>query len=196
VGAGANLPLFQGQSWLGALQGLALAFLITAQHHRAHGRIQIKSDDIPELQFKFGIVGKLERAGAMGFEVVGSPQALHRILGEPDMPCHAPARPPAEFFGGCTTSLKARRAFSAFEGGGASRAGGLRQPGQSKSTKRCRQSPAVTVLVFNAAAISSLSRPCAASDTIRAAADDFLRGRRSPDQPLQFAALLGRQFQR
>jgi hypothetical protein len=50
VGASANLPLLQGQPRLRALQRLALAFLIAAQHDRPHGRIQFirhKNDRLP-----------------------------------------------------------------------------------------------------------------------------------------------------
>ena len=48
------------QSRLGALQCLALAFLVAAQHQRVGGRIEIESDNVPEFFFEFRIIREFE----------------------------------------------------------------------------------------------------------------------------------------
>ena len=54
VSASGQVPLAQGKSGLGSLQGLALALLVTAKDDRAGRRIQIQPNDIPEFGLKLG----------------------------------------------------------------------------------------------------------------------------------------------
>jgi hypothetical protein len=94
------MALAQRQSGLGSLQGLALAFFITAKDDRSGWRIQIQSDDILEFGLELGIVKEIESTGAMGFEVVGRPDPLYRRMGKTAMPSHGPATPPPASLGG------------------------------------------------------------------------------------------------
>lgn len=77
MGAGADVTQPQGQTGLGALQGLTLAFLSTAQHQRPLGRVQIRPDDISELRLKLRMLGKLEGAHPVRFPIVDLPELLH-----------------------------------------------------------------------------------------------------------------------
>src|SRR5437867_12757086 len=76
MSARAGMPASQRQPRLGAFEGLALAFFITAEHQRAVRRIEIKANHVPELALKVLVAGKLEGAGDVRLEVVGAPDAL------------------------------------------------------------------------------------------------------------------------
>ena len=76
-----HVPLAQGQSGLGSFQSLELALFVTAEDDRAGRRIQIQPDAIPEFSLELGIVGKFESTSSVRFEVVGSPNPLHRPTG-------------------------------------------------------------------------------------------------------------------
>jgi hypothetical protein len=45
---------------LASLQRLTLAFLIAAEHHRIVWRVEINSDDVPELGFEFFVTRRFE----------------------------------------------------------------------------------------------------------------------------------------
>ena len=77
----ATCPLVQEQSGLGSFQSLTLALFVTAEDDRAGRRIQIQPDDIPEFGLELGIVGEFESTSSVRFEVVGSPNPLHRPTG-------------------------------------------------------------------------------------------------------------------
>jgi hypothetical protein len=42
---GAGAPLLEGQTWLRAIEGLDLAFLVDGKHQSFFGRIEIEADD-------------------------------------------------------------------------------------------------------------------------------------------------------
>jgi hypothetical protein len=60
----------QRQSQLRAFECLALAFLITAQHQRPLGWIEVEPDHIPELRLKSRVVRQLEGLQPKRLEVV------------------------------------------------------------------------------------------------------------------------------
>jgi hypothetical protein len=105
VSASSHMALAQRQSGLGSLQGLALAFFITAKDDRSGWRIQIQSDDIPEFGLELRIVGELESTGAMGLRSLA---AQIRCTAEWERPlCRAMVRQlyRTRPLGGRTTSL-------------------------------------------------------------------------------------------
>ena len=73
----------QGQARLGSLQGLALAFFIATEHQCTLGRIEIESDHVPEFRLEILVVGNLEGSRDVRLDVVGTPQALDRVMGNP-----------------------------------------------------------------------------------------------------------------
>ena len=54
MSSGANVADSQGQSRLTAFQSLTLGFLVTAEHERFLGRMEVETDDIPEFLPNFG----------------------------------------------------------------------------------------------------------------------------------------------
>ena len=69
----------QRQSRLGSLQYLTLAFFVATEHQRALGWIEIESDHVPELRLEILVIENLEGLCDLRLDVVGAPQALHRI---------------------------------------------------------------------------------------------------------------------
>src|SRR5271169_58675 len=68
------------QDRLGAIQGLDLALLIHAQHHRLGRRIQIQADEVAHLVDKQRIGRELESLGTVRLQPKGTPSAAHRAL--------------------------------------------------------------------------------------------------------------------
>ena len=58
VGLDADMPFAQRQTRLAALKILDLAFLVTKEHHRLLGRIEVRTDDTPKLRLKIRTGGK------------------------------------------------------------------------------------------------------------------------------------------
>src|ERR1700704_6502070 len=77
MGLGANMTDPQRQARLRALERLALRFLVAAQHQRLLRRLEIKSDDVPELLLKLFVIRQFEGPREMRFDVIGHPQPLH-----------------------------------------------------------------------------------------------------------------------
>jgi hypothetical protein len=67
------MALAKGQPGLAPLQRLTLAFLIAAEHHRIVWRVEINSDDVPELGFELFVTRQFEDPGPMRLNVVGGP---------------------------------------------------------------------------------------------------------------------------
>src|SRR6516162_2398717 len=72
------------QAGLGALQGLALRFLIAAQDQRFLWWVEIEADHLPELRLKLLILGQFEGPREMRLNVV----AAHRRC---TLACEIPA---------------------------------------------------------------------------------------------------------
>jgi hypothetical protein len=72
----------QRQQRLGALQGLALALLVDAQHERVIRRIEVKADHVANLVDEERIGGKLERFLPMGFKAECSPDPMNSVVGQ------------------------------------------------------------------------------------------------------------------
>ena len=65
VGHGLSPPVLERQPWLGPVQRLHLALLVTAQHHRTLGRVHVQTHDIGELVLEADVVGDFEGSAQM-----------------------------------------------------------------------------------------------------------------------------------
>ena len=79
----AAAPFFQGQTRLRAIQGLNLALLIHANHHRLLGRIQIKADHVGQLFQKLGVARQLETLHPVRLHIMTPPDVADRGLAHP-----------------------------------------------------------------------------------------------------------------
>jgi hypothetical protein len=77
---GPAAPLFDRQSWLGAIECLDLAFLVDAQDQGLVWRLEIKADHIVELFDKAFVAAELESLGQMRLQPVSIPNPLNRQL--------------------------------------------------------------------------------------------------------------------
>src|SRR6516164_5142201 len=93
VGLGLDVADTQGQTRLGALERLALRFLIAAEDQSFLRRIEIEPDYIPELLLKLLVLRQLEGAREMRLDVVGRPQALDGGFRHAGHYGHCPAAP-------------------------------------------------------------------------------------------------------
>src|SRR5215831_14537804 len=93
LGLGLDVADPQGQTRLGALERLALRFLIAAEDQSFLRRIEIEPDHIPELLLKRLVLGQLEGARQMRLDVVGRPQALDGGFRHAGPAGHGPAAP-------------------------------------------------------------------------------------------------------
>ena len=96
VGAGADMADAQRQAGLGPLQGLALAFLVATEHQRPVGRVQVQTNDIPELGLEIGVAGQFEDPRHVGLDFIGRPNPPHARRRDPDLSSHT-AYAPAGF---------------------------------------------------------------------------------------------------
>src|ERR1700747_1706887 len=120
VGLGADMPFAKRQSRLAALKSLDLAFLVTTEHHSLLGRIEVKTDDIPELRLKVWIGGKLKDPRQVRLDFVVTPDPLHGRLGDSQLAGHraaSPSRPaprwPRGLVHDLAQDLRAKPAFAA-----------------------------------------------------------------------------------
>src|SRR5215472_4375688 len=123
MGLGADMPFAQGQTWLGALKSLNLAFLVATEHHCLLGRIEVKTDNIPELRLKVRISRKLKDTRQVGLNFILTPDPLHSRLGNSQLPGHraaSPSRPalrwPRGLIDDLAQELRAKAAFAARAG--------------------------------------------------------------------------------
>ena len=96
VRLGADVPLAQREAGLRAFQGLALRFLVAAEHQGLLGRVEVQANHIPELDLELGIVGEFESAFEVGLEVLAAPDPGHAAVREAEMggqSARAPASP-------------------------------------------------------------------------------------------------------
>jgi hypothetical protein len=87
------MPFGQRQTWLAALKRLNLAFLVTIEYDCLLGRIEVKTDNIPELRLKVRISGKLKDTRQVGLNFVLTPDPLHGRLGNSQLAGHRAASP-------------------------------------------------------------------------------------------------------
>src|SRR6201984_2970267 len=120
VGLGADMPFAKRQTRLAALKSLDLAFLVTTEHHSLLGRIEVKTDDIPELRLKVWIGGKLKDTRQVRLDFVVTPDPLHGRLGDSQLAGHraaSPSRPaprwPRGLINDLAQDLRAKPAFAA-----------------------------------------------------------------------------------
>ena len=80
MGVAFGVSQSQRQHRLSAIQGLNLALLVDAQHHRIVGRIQIQCRDVSHLLNKEWIAGQLERLAQMRLDSEQVEPSLHGAL--------------------------------------------------------------------------------------------------------------------
>src|SRR5271169_5156118 len=73
VGHRAGPAFLERQAWLGTIQCLHLALLITAQHDGMLRRVEIQANDVSELFCETRVVGDLEASRQMRLEAMFSP---------------------------------------------------------------------------------------------------------------------------
>jgi hypothetical protein len=93
VGAPLRDSRSHGQDRLSAVQGLDLALLIDAEDHGPVWRIQIETDDVPNLLHELGIGGELEGLGPMRLESKCMPDPTHRGITQPAASRHRACTP-------------------------------------------------------------------------------------------------------
>jgi hypothetical protein len=89
----------QGEERLGAVEGLDLALLIHAQHHRLIGWVEVEADDIAHFLHEEGVGGELEVLLPMRLEPERLPDPLHRGLGKLGLRGDRAAGPVGRVFG-------------------------------------------------------------------------------------------------
>ena len=95
MGASLRYSRRQRQQRLGPIQGLNLALLVHAQHHRFGGRIQIQPNDVAHLVDEQRIGGELEGLNPMRLQPEGAPSAANRALRYPQLGGQQPRTPMA-----------------------------------------------------------------------------------------------------
>src|SRR6202008_4764769 len=91
--------LLQGQAGLSAIEGLALALLVKAEHDRMGRRIDIEADDIAQLVDELRIIRQFEPAHPMGLQAVSAPDALDGADADADRLSHHGAGPVSRLTG-------------------------------------------------------------------------------------------------
>ena len=99
VGHGAETPLLHGQSRLGAVQRLDLAFLIDGQDDGVGGRIDIQPNDIAQFADEVRIVRELEPPIAVRLQTMATPDATDRAFTDANCHGHHQSRPMGRFDG-------------------------------------------------------------------------------------------------
>lgn len=93
VGHRPGAALLHRQTRLGAVGRLDLALLINREDDGVGGRIDIETDDVPELLDKLRILRQFERPDAVRRELVSFQDALHRTQAHSGSLGKFPARP-------------------------------------------------------------------------------------------------------
>ena len=78
---------------LAAVERLDLALFVDAEDDGVRRWIDIEADRVAQLADKFGVLGKLELANAMGLQPMGAPDALDRTDADAGRLGHGRARP-------------------------------------------------------------------------------------------------------
>ena len=85
----------QRQDRLGALQRLALRFLVHAEHDCVLGRVQVQSRDVADPGVQLGVGGEPESLAAAGLQAEPAPHPRDGIVADRDLPAAAqPVRQP------------------------------------------------------------------------------------------------------
>ncbi len=90
---GSGLAGLERQAGLGAVERLDLALLVDREHDGMARWFEIEADDVAQLLGELRVLRELERAQAMGLQLVIGPDALHRGQRDADLPGHHPSRP-------------------------------------------------------------------------------------------------------
>ena len=93
VGHRPSAALLHRQTGLGAVERLDLALLINREDDGVGGRIDIETDDVPELLDKLRVLRQFERPDTVRRELVSFQDALHRTQAHSGRLGKFPARP-------------------------------------------------------------------------------------------------------
>ena len=77
---GATASLFEGQTWLGSVEGLDLGFLINAQDESMIGRVHVEAHHILNLLYKMLVIAQLEGPRQMGLQPMGFPDPVDQRM--------------------------------------------------------------------------------------------------------------------
>ena len=116
------------QHRLGPVQGLDLALLVDAQHHRPLGRVVVQPDHVDDLLHEQRIGGQLERVGPVRLEFEVPPDPPDRRLRQPGLRSAIDARDQCVALAGVCSSVATTTSStwsSVIDGG---------RPGRSSST--------------------------------------------------------------
>jgi hypothetical protein len=112
-----------------AVERLGLAFLIDRQNYAMGGRIDIKTNDIPQFAGEVGIVLKLELAKAVWLQTMRSPDPPDRAFTDANRHGHHQGRPMGRL-DGRVHQRQRRRALGLLPSPGAECAAGAFCPGE------------------------------------------------------------------
>ena len=97
MGHGAGAALLHRQAGLGAVKGLDLGFLIDRQHDGMGRRVDIETNDVPELLGELRVLRQLETADAVRLQAMRLPDTLDRRGADADGLGHQAQRPMGRF---------------------------------------------------------------------------------------------------
>lgn len=93
VGHGAAPALPEREAGLGAVERLDLALLVSAQHQRALGGMQVQSHHIGQLLEESPVAAHLERVDPIRLQAVGLPDPVHGFRAHADLDRQGPRTP-------------------------------------------------------------------------------------------------------
>src|SRR3984893_7756155 len=132
MGHGSGAAFLQRQARLGPVECLNLTFLVDGQHKRPLRRVEVKADDVLDLNDKAGIGRQLETFDEMRLETVFGTDALHTRMADAHLfrhGAHTPVRGvDGTLFHGLLDDLEFDRCADWLP------AGGLERPFTSPST--------------------------------------------------------------
>ena len=149
----------QRQAQLCAFEGLALAFLIAAQHQRLVGRIEIEADHVPEFLFEARVVRQLEGLHAVRLDVILRPDALHRTRRNASVPAIERILQRLLPCGGRVASVMTRATFAAEIEALRPRPGSSASPSRPDLAKRVDHIETRFDVVLSRSATASTPRP-------------------------------------
>ena len=173
VGDALDIAEAHRQHRLGALQRLALALLVHADHQRVVRRAQVQADHVAQLLDEERIGGQLEALGAMRLQAEQLEVALHAGLGDTGLGGHRAHAPVRRAIGRLGVQRRLdqaaprvrRRCVRGLPGRTSSY-----RPAMRRSMNRVRHLPTVALVSFSRSAIALLASPSALLRTMRARA--------------------------
>lgn len=163
VGDALGVAKAHGQHGPGALQRLALALLVNADHQRVVGRAQVQAHDITQLLDEGRVVGQLEAFAAMRLQAEELEVTLHAGLGDAGLGghrAHAPVGRAVVGLGMQVVRIRCATRSSSMVRGLPGRTSSY-SPGMRRSINRLLHLPTVALVTFSRSAIEVFGSPLA-----------------------------------